>query len=168
MRYTRNLISLVIITMFVGLGSLFLITDQAYAGVACFIDITKVADPEDDTPFDFTAPGGNPSNFTLMDPSNDTQNSIQIGAQPVNVTEDVPEGWSLDDIVCDEPIDVNILDIPNGKSFKCLKSSGSANCTFFNSKDCSIEIVKVADPAEDTPFEFEILPSGQNFTLMDP
>ena len=138
MRYTRNLISLVIITMFVGLGSLFLITDQANAGVSFFCDIgiTKVADPADDTPFDFTAPGGKPSNFTLMDPSNDSR-LIDIASsfgKVVNVTEDVPEGWSLDDIVCDEPIGVNILDIPNGKSFECLTDSGSANCTFFNSE----------------------------------
>ena len=33
---------------------------------------------------------------------------------------------------------------------------------------CEITITKEADPADDTPFEFEILPSGQNFTLMDP
>jgi len=168
MRYTRNLISLVIITMFVGLGSLFLITDQANAGLNCDIGITKVADPADDTPFNFSVTGSQNFDFTLMDPSNDTQNNVLTSSLLVNVTEDVPEGWSLDDIVCDEPIGVNILDIPNGKSFECLTSSVSANCTFFNSKDCSIEIVKVADPAEDTPFEFEILPSGQNFTLMDP
>jgi len=111
-----------------------------------------------------------PPNFTLMDPSNDTQNIGVVFGQIVPVTEDVPAGWSLDDIVCDEPIDVNILDIPNGKSFECTATGqGFANCTFFNRKEeCSIEIVKIADPADDTPFEFEILPSGQNFTLMDP
>lgn len=33
---------------------------------------------------------------------------------------------------------------------------------------CEITITKDADPADDAPFEFEILPSGENFTLMDP
>jgi len=138
MRYTRRLISFVMLTMLVGLGSLMLSTDHVRAtenGSNCTITIEKDADPADDTPFDFSAPGTNNINFTLMDPSNVTDTVGLNADQTVNVTEDVPEGWSLDDIVCDEPENVEILDIPNGKSFECLSTGGTAKCTFFNVKE---------------------------------
>ncbi len=136
MGYTRSLITLVILTMFVGLGSLFLITDQANAGHACFIGIEKVADPADDTPFDFSAPGSNNPNFALMDPSNDIGIVGLNPGQVVPLTEAVPAGWSLDEIVCEDVSGVNISDIPNGKSFECIATSGGvAICTFFNSME---------------------------------
>ncbi len=131
MRYTRNFISFFILTMLVGLGSLFLTTDQANAEFPCDIAITKEADPADDTAFDFTAPGS--GNFTLMDPSDDTGNFGVNFMQTVDVTETVPAGWSLDNIVCGNPTGVTISDIPNGKSFECI-DVGSASCTFFNVK----------------------------------
>jgi hypothetical protein len=135
MRYTRRLISFVILTMLVGLGSLFLITDQANAGFRCEIGIIKVADPADDTPFDFTAPGSDNPNFTLMDPSNDTDVVSLNIAQMVTVTEVVPAGWSLDNIVCGEPSGVIIGIVENGRSFECTTGRGRAVCTFFNSME---------------------------------
>jgi len=134
MRYTRSLISFVILTLLVGLGSLFLITDQANAGLPCIIEITKVADPADDTPFDFSAPGSGNPNFTLMDPSNDTDGFGMNDNQVVVVTEDVPAGWSLHNIVCEEPNKVIIGIVKNGRSFECTTSSSVcfAKCTFFN------------------------------------
>jgi hypothetical protein len=170
MGYTRSLVSFIILTVFVGLGFLFLITDQANAGHACFIGIEKVADPADNTPFDFSAPGSNNPNFTLMDPSNVTDTVGVNGGQTVNVTEDVPAGWSFAGTVCTVPIGVTIGIVDKGLSFECtVESGGSVNCRYFNSKDCSIEIVKVADPADDTPFDFTVTGNENfGFTLRDP
>ena len=63
MRYTRSLISFVILTILVGLGFLVLSTDQARAtenGAMCTIIIEKEADPAGNTEFDFSATGGVP------------------------------------------------------------------------------------------------------------
>lgn len=113
MGYTRSLISFIILTMFVGLGSLFLVTDQASAGFdACSLGIEKVADPADDTPFEFFSNGGTPLSLTLTDPSNDAGTITEIFNNSVSIVEDVPEGWSLDDIVCSGPAGVVIMSSP--------------------------------------------------------
>jgi len=176
MKNTPNLITIFILTILVALGSLVLSTDQARAGfTTCDIGIEKDADPQDDTPFDFTAPGSDSPNFTLRDPSSNSIN-LEIDSQPPNsltVTEIVPPGWVLEDVVCDEPESVLIGPFENnGITFQCVQMSsfGSANCTFINSRNiCRITVQKTANPPDDTPFGFTAPGSDNpNFTLMDP
>ena len=106
---SRRLISFVILTMLVGLGSLMLSTAQVRApenGDMCTIIIEKVAFPADNTEFDFSVTGGQNFDTTLKDPS-DATFMFNIVAEndgnPTNVTEEVPPGWILDDIVCTSP-----------------------------------------------------------------
>jgi hypothetical protein len=81
MRYTRGLISFVVIAMLVGVGSLVLSTDHARAQDVCTITIEKVAIPADNTPFNFLL--NNIPAFTLMDPDANTEIIVLV-------VEDVP------------------------------------------------------------------------------
>jgi len=182
LRYTRGLISFIVIAMVVALGILAFSTDQVKAQ-DCLLTIEKVATPANNVPFLFSVTGDITSEFTLMVPGNTTTDIGLFdgpGMSMITITEEPPAGWELESIECtlsppgcDDGgpvpcLNVTIDEATNSITAECLDGDEGGSCTFFNSKDCSIEIVKVADPADDTPFEFEILPSGQNFTLMDP
>ena len=169
-------LTILILTIFFVIGSMFITSDQARAVVApCIIDIEKDADPEDDTPFDFTAPGSDNPNFTLMDPSsNSTSLLISFDQLPVTVTEIVPQGWVLEDVVCDDPIgNINVGPFQNnGRTFECLINEQTAivNCTFINTQNlCRVTVQKTSNPPDDTEFDFTA-PGSDNpaFTLMDP
>ena len=139
MGYTRRLISFVILTMLVGLGSLVLSTDQARATDICSIGIKKVAIPADGTNFNFSATGGGTVPFSLMD---NEEELFFLSVGPVTtVTEEVPTGWILDNIECTEPgIGCDgpcliITEVPNGLTFDCLDdAAGLVTCTFTNVK----------------------------------
>jgi len=137
MRYTRRLISFVILTMLVGLGSLVLSTEQARAIAACQIVIEKIANPADNTEFVFTAPGSDNSNFTLKDPSEPiTTTGIGVG-KTTTVTEEVPPGWILDadEEECTGDTDkIFIFNDTNGLRFNCEGENVTVTCTFFNVK----------------------------------
>lgn len=143
MRYTRGLISFVVIAMVVGIGFSMLGTDQVRAQDMCEITIEKVANPADDTEFTFPVTGGQ-LGFILRDPSNPTAviNIVadQVTGNPATVREIVTPGWMLDNIECTIPTGgqcgptpcLNITDIPNGLKFECF-DRGEVTCTFFNS-----------------------------------
>jgi hypothetical protein len=144
LRYTRRLISFFILTMLVGLGFLFLIADQANAGISpCSIIIEKDADPADNTPFNFLL--GDGGSFKLMDPSDNTETFMIEANTSLSVVEEVPEGWILEETGCsrggadncgedDQEPCINLIEIPNGRTFECLDTdtATSATCTFFN------------------------------------
>jgi hypothetical protein len=149
MRYTRSLISFVILTMLVGLGFLVLSADQARAGSnggdICSIIIKKDADPADDTPFNFLFGNGGSGSFKLMDPSDNTETFMIKANTSLSVEEEVPEGWILEETGCsrggaddcgeeDQEPCINLIEIPNGRIFECLDTdtATSATCTFFN------------------------------------
>ena len=174
MKFTPNSISIFILTIFLVLGSLVLSTNKARAGTnICFIDIMKAADPADDTEFEFTAPGNFDSTFTLMDPSDNSIELFFFFNQQVTVTEIVPPGWRLEDMVCDEPVFIDVGPfVNNGRTFTCLGqdfNEGRVSCTFINTNSCSVTVQKTANPPDDTEFDFTA-PGSDNpsFTLMDP
>ena len=174
MKHPQISFTIFVLTVFVILGSLAVSTEQARAGFSpCDIGITKDADPADDTPFDFTAPGSDTENFTLMDPSNDFDNVTIFGEQPVvTVTEIVPPGWVLEDVVCDDPIGVIVGPFQNnGRTFQCTGEFTSVvNCTFINTQSlCKVTVEKTSNPPDDTEFNFTA-PGSDNpaFTLSDP
>ena len=118
------------------LCSIVLSTNKVEAGIGpvegCIITIIKEANPADNTPFEFDVSGtGGTFSFTLSDPSdNSTGFLINVGTS-VDVTEVIPEGWELGDIVC-SGIGVEIVPIENGRNFNCLKIFDTATCTFEN------------------------------------
>ena len=137
MRYTRRLISFVLITFLVGLGSLMLSTGQVRAGdiqVTCNIEIVKEASPADDTEFDFPVTGG-PIGFILMDPDHPAV-QFGIGLGEITITETVPQGWQLDGIECSVNNDNLVVYSVNGATvtIDCLDSVGIIECVFTNTQ----------------------------------
>ena len=143
MRYTRSLISFVILTMLVGLGFLMLSTGHVRAGGdICPMTIEKVADPADDTEFNFSVTGGNIFDDILMDPSKPSFSfNLDSENAPTTVTEEVPPGWILN-IECTVPGGgcggpcLIITEVPNGLTFVCVDNiAGPNTCTFTNVKE---------------------------------
>jgi len=127
-----------------GAGFLVFSTSQVKAQDSCQVTIVKVADPVDDTPFNFSVTGDQNFEFTLSDPS-DTTEIIGLlaeeGQDTVTLTELTPPGWLLDNIECTEG-QVNcgatpcltITELPNGQGvvLTCLDND-TGSCTFTNS-----------------------------------
>jgi len=79
MRYTRGLISFIVIAMVVGVGFFVLSTDQVKAQ-GCLLTIEKVATPANNVPFPFSITGNITSEFTLMVPGNTTDiTGLEVG-----------------------------------------------------------------------------------------
>ena len=139
MRHTRRFFSFAFLALFAGLAFLALNAKQINAQ-DCEITIENIASPANDTPFDFSAPGGIPSNFTLMDPSDPTTNLIiPFNSGEVILTEEVPLGWRLDGIDCETTDDGIVLITdgpqPNEVTFECLSKKGTVtgtSCSFIN------------------------------------
>ena len=118
------------------------------------ITIQKVAFPDDGTDFAFT---GDLGSFTLDDADpddgdgfSDTMSFEDLAPGTYNVVETVPAGWNLEDIDCDtdttEPLTDGVaITVGNGDD---------VTCTFFNAEPSSITIVKDAEPADGTDFDF--------------
>ena len=137
MRYTRRLISFVILTMLVGLGSLMLSTAQVRAtenGGVCTITIEKVANPADNTPFTFIISGDETDEFTLMDPGNTTTH-IEVGVtDAITITEEAPAGWLLGGIECSNTLgDLSFVinEATNSITANCVDPE-DGSCTFTN------------------------------------
>ena len=140
MTYLRNLIGIFIITILMSACFLIIGSDQARAqnGDICEITIEKVADPGDDTPFNFSVTGDENFGFTLSDPSDPTE-TFFIADGTVNITELVPPGWIVDGIECVDGQNgcggpcLTFSELPNGQGVvaTCLDND-AGSCTFTN------------------------------------
>ena len=131
------------------------------------LQVVKVTDPASDPQdFDFDLTGsGVPAdldldtdgaNATLPSQQSFTLNASQLGAK--TVTESAQAGWDLTNLVCTGDADFSRtgatadLDIDAGESVVC---------TFTNTKDATLQVVKVTDPASDPQdFDFDLTGSG--------
>ncbi len=120
------------------------------------INIVKEATPADDTVFSFNQTINNSGGFNLTDPSDDTETFSNVPAGDYNVTEVVPDGWSLDDVTCEGG---DSTDITDGVTIH-LDAGEEITCTFENSKEPelgSITVVKeVVEGSTTSEFDFEI------------
>jgi hypothetical protein len=140
------------------------------------LNIVKEATPADDTPFEFVcsltgvpdaivqdqftatdfAPG---CDFVLRDPSD---NSKALPLLPMVITELVPDGWALDDIVCNAPpefwhrdgntlfLGSSAVPCPGGDCvIAIIQPTEPVTCTFYNSAYGHIVVRKVV--AADAP-----------------
>jgi len=149
MRY----MSIIIIAVVVGLGSLALNVDQARAQDFCVITIEKVAIPADDTPFTFIVSGNDSSEFVLMDPSDPiTGGPISID-ETLIIAEEVPPGWELDSIECtqgqqdcdDVPcLNITIDEETNSITAECL-AEDEGSCTFTNVRVATTEVPTLSE-----------------------
>ena len=130
------------------------------------IVIVKAATPADDTVFGFTE-DITPGNFSLSDPSNDTETFSNVSPGSYTVSEDAAAGWTLDDVTCDD--DNSTGDTGTRAASIELAAGETVTCTFSNSRDTgTIVIVKAATPADDTVFGFTEDITPGTFNLSDP
>lgn len=103
---------------------------------SCAVEVIKNAVPADNTPFNFTAVVlGQPEPFTLMDPDNNTM-GVAFGLNESSITENVPQGWSIESIECrpnqgDEALISFSINGPT-VTINCLDSFGQGTCVFNN------------------------------------
>ena len=132
MRYVLNSISFLILTMLVGAGSFVLGTSQAGAQEQpCTATIQKVADPADDTTFNFSISGDIVGEFNLSDPG-DPSTFVGLGIDDtITITEDVPLGWTLGSIECIE----GTSNCGKEEFFPCLSATVDGNSVTFFCED---------------------------------
>ena len=114
------------------------------------IVIEKVTDPTGGTGFDFTDDIANPNSFTLDDGQSETFLDVLPGTYAV--TETVPSGWDLTDLVCVDPTG-DSSDAGATATIE-LDPGETVTCTYTNTELGSITIIKDADPADGTDFQF--------------
>jgi hypothetical protein len=113
------------------------------------ISITKDADPEDNTPFGFTATGtGVASSFSLTDPAANTQSWSGLGQGTYTFTENAVAGWTLVDIDCTTDASTTVTKNVAGRTVTIgLSKDGSAACTFRNVKRAGLTVIKHTNPS---------------------
>lgn len=111
------------------------LTDEARSQ-ECDVFVAKQAAPSDGTSFTFTATReGSTSEIELL--SGESFGSSSGFSQPTTViTEDVPPGWVLEDVVCDPVDGINITIVENGFEYECTSPNSvpQTTCTFFNAR----------------------------------
>lgn len=100
------------------------------------------------------------------------QGTQSISAVPgeYTITEAAPSGWILSSIVCTDPDDGTSSDTSSAKATIDLDGGETVKCVFLNSQENakvgSITIVKTADSANGTEFNFtSTVSEASNFTL---
>ena len=131
---------------------------------ASTLTIVKHAEQVSDTSFNFTATGNGLSNFSLIDNSPDTDpKKVFTGLLPgeYSVTEDnLSSGWTLKSAICDNGRNPNALELTAGSN---------VTCTFTNTQQGSLTIVKKALPFGTDSFGFTLTGKGvdEQFNLVD-
>ena len=137
------------------------------------ITITKVADPEDGTDFDFSTTGGNGlADFSLdvdNDPTLDDTESFTVPAGDYSVTEDAMADWDLVDIDCVASSGSSFdSDLASGAIDIDLADGGSVACTYANVERGHIVVQKETTPDGDTTdFVFTADYDADGFSLSD-
>ncbi|MCB0186041.1 MAG: hypothetical protein KDE31_17350, partial [Caldilineaceae bacterium] len=131
------------------------------------ITVVKEATPADDTPFDFALNSlVSTQSFTLQDPSAPSHTVSNLSPKrPYVVTEQLPAGWTLDDIVCTSTLSTSTTDVfPSAGGARIFLEPGDdVTCTFKNREETSITVVKET-AGGDATFAFTSSALG-NFNL---
>lgn len=137
------------------------------------IIVTKQTDPDGATQsFDYATTGTGYAGFSLTDGQSDSQ---QVAPGSYSVTETVPLGWELSDIVCDD--DDVTYDKPTGLANLVVDPGETINCLYTNEQDSSITVIKQVvgpDPGQvftfGSSFSVPALANGGSFTAtpLDP
>lgn len=161
----------------------------------CEITVEKNANPADNTLFSFlrlTLPLLRPpvfNEFTLTDPNSNETTLFVPFLSGTFIAELPPQGWELDDLVCDSPGVIDITQPPAAipaqfqEEFEKVRSrnlvfavcilSGSARCTYTNNQiveeTCNIAVEMEAPEGDDTEFQFNLFSNGldEDFDLSD-
>lgn len=112
------------------------------------IRIVKAASPADNTIFTFTDTIAAPNSFTLQNPGTITKTFATVAVGTYTVTEQSLNGWSLENIICDDA-DSSVNKTVRQAIIR-LTAKETVTCTFANSKLGSIKIVKKTQGGEGT------------------
>jgi Prealbumin-like fold domain len=142
------------------------------------LTITKLANPDDGTVFDFSAAGASPGSFQLGNGQSQVFTGLAAGTT-VQITEDVPtdapDRWTLVGITCtgnSNPVTRAPADSP---SIGVTVAAGEdVTCTYSDARvqPALITVTKSASPPDGTAFGFTlsgdgggVLPADASFTL---
>ena len=131
------------------------------------LTVVKQTDPSSDPQdfvFDLTG-AATPASVTLDTDANSdgtpSQATYAIGAGQLGeytVTEPPTNGWLLTELVCEGDDD---FERSNTTAVLDIEAGESVVCTFVNTKDGSLKVVKVTDPASDPQdFDFDLTGDG--------
>ena len=133
------------------------------------LTIVKVTDPAGSgtDAFDFTSIGTAMSDFTLdTNGGDDTNQSTQVFGfgpddfGPKSVTEGATDGWTLTDVTCDDGSDQDPNTGSDATATVDIAAGVNITCTFTNTQDATVRIVKEADPQSEQLFDFVLTGSG--------
>jgi hypothetical protein len=136
------------------------------------ITVIKDANPGSSTSFAFTATGTGLLDFSLVDDGTaaNTQTFINLLPGTFEITETVPTGWQLTGLSCvsNGTGTSAIEDAATAKAAITLAATGSVTCTFTDTQNDSITIIKEANPEGSIAFPFTTTGTGlADFSLMD-
>ena len=112
------------------------------------VTIVKDAVPNDPQDFAFTGNITACTSFSLDDDSDNTLSNTKtcaVAAGTYNVAETVPSGWTQTSATCDDGSPITAIDVAAGEN---------VTCTFTNTKNSSITIIKDALPNDPQNFSF--------------
>lgn len=134
MKSTKNY-KTALIAMLLIVGSVFIQTSANAVPVieTCLIQTELLANPGGSTEFvfDFDA-NGTPGQFTLTSPENRIQDIQTFQDVTLTITEQLPEGWELENIICEGDEGITITEVENGRRFECRTTDTQAKCVFLN------------------------------------
>jgi len=126
------------------------------------IRVEKVADPAENDVFSFT---GGLGSFDLQDPDASSRTFGGLGPGSYSIAEVVPQGWSLDEAVCDArdwEATENGVTVHFGRARTPVES---VTCTFYNTEQGRIMVEKVVPGGSPQSFSFD--GSWADFSLTD-
>lgn len=118
------------------------------------ITIAKDSRPDGPQSFEFT---GDLHSFSLSDEGFGSNSATFAGLIPgdYEITERVPRGWDLTDILCLDSDHGTVVDLDRATAFVDLDPDQEIRCTFENTQRGSITIRKYAQPRGSHIFDFE-------------
>jgi hypothetical protein len=133
------------------------------------ITIVKNTIPDDEQEFDFTTSGTGLSNFHLTDNGTGTNNTTFGGLATgmYTVQETMVEGFVLTDLSCADATGDTTTDLATGTATINVNEGEHVTCTYENTKNATLTIVKDAIPDDSQDFTFTGTGSIGEFTLDD-
>lgn len=118
-------------------GAFSVSVDNANAQRECEATIAKVGSPESDIDFVFIRTSeAQTDQFTNQIGGTQTFGVLQ--GVPTQIVEEVPPGWTLEDVECIDDGGFQVIKVENGVEFECTVPFSVIECTFFNKGPANI------------------------------
>ncbi len=113
-------------------GVLSVSVEKAEAQGSCEVTIAKNGFPESDIEFVFTRTfEGQTDQFTNQIGGTQSFDIFSFNT-PLQIVEEVPPGWTLEDVECIHDGGFQVIKVENGVEFECTIPFSSIECTFIN------------------------------------